>query len=68
MTVDDVAGNREAWDRISDDYQREHHDQLAVDEVVWGGWSISESELRALEEVREKDVLELGCGAAQFSI
>lgn len=48
MTVDDVARNRDAWNRISDDYQREHHAQLAGDEVVWGGWSIPERELVAI--------------------
>jgi ubiquinone/menaquinone biosynthesis C-methylase UbiE len=31
-------------------------------------WSIPEPELRVLGDVRGKDVLELGCGAAQWSI
>ena len=31
-------------------------------------WSIPEVELHVLGEVRDKDVLELGCGAAQWSI
>ncbi|HTD37568.1 MAG TPA: class I SAM-dependent methyltransferase, partial [Candidatus Limnocylindrales bacterium] len=31
-------------------------------------WSIPESELNVLGDVRGKDVLELGCGAAQWSI
>jgi len=68
VTIDDVARNRQAWNAISDEYQREHHDQLAVDEIVWGGWSIPERELNALDNVAGQDVLELGCGAAQFSI
>jgi ubiquinone/menaquinone biosynthesis C-methylase UbiE len=68
VTVDDVARNREAWSGISDDYQREHDAQLGVEEVVWGNWSISEAELEAIGDVAGKDVLELGCGAARFSI
>jgi SAM-dependent methyltransferase len=31
-------------------------------------WSIPESELHVLGDVRDKDVLELGCGGAQWSI
>ena len=31
-------------------------------------WSIPESELRVLGDVRGKDVLEFGCGAAQWSV
>jgi len=31
-------------------------------------WSIPESQLNVLGDVRDKDVLELGCGAAQWSI
>ena len=68
MTIDDIARNREAWSAISDDYQREHDTQLGVEEVVWGNWSIPEAELGALGDVAGKDVLELGCGAARFSI
>jgi SAM-dependent methyltransferase len=68
VNVDDVARNRDAWDAISDDYQRDHGAQLSADEVVWGIWSIPESELDALGDVAGKDVLELGCGAARFSL
>jgi len=31
-------------------------------------WSIPESELNVLGDVRDKDVLEFGCGAARWSI
>jgi SAM-dependent methyltransferase len=68
MTVDDISRNRDAWSSISDDYQRAHDAQLGVDEVVWGNWSIPEEEVGALGDVADKDVLELGCGAARFSI
>jgi ubiquinone/menaquinone biosynthesis C-methylase UbiE len=36
--------------------------------LAWGVWQLPESELQVLGEVRGKDVLELGCGAAQWSI
>jgi SAM-dependent methyltransferase len=65
---DAAAQNRAAWDRISDAYQSEHGAQLGTEEVVWGGWSLPERELQVLGDVRGKDILELGCGAAQFSI
>jgi SAM-dependent methyltransferase len=68
MSGDHVARNRQAWDRVSSEYQAEHDEQLGVDEVVWGGWSIPERELGVLEDVAGKEILELGCGAARFSI
>ena len=36
--------------------------------MAWGLWRIPEEELRVLGSVRGKRVLELGCGAAQWSI
>jgi SAM-dependent methyltransferase len=61
--------NREVWNQRSDEYQAEHGPQLAASGgLAWGVWQIPESELRVLGDVREKDVLELGCGAAQWSI
>ncbi|MDQ3939996.1 MAG: class I SAM-dependent methyltransferase, partial [Actinomycetota bacterium] len=35
---------------------------------AWGIWRTPEAELGVLEDVSDKDVLELGCGAAQWSI
>lgn len=61
--------NRRAWDGYSDEYQREHGDQLkASGGDAWGVWQIPESELQVLGDVAGKDVLELGCGAAQWAI
>jgi SAM-dependent methyltransferase len=60
--------NREHWDREADEYQAAHGPQLNVDELIWGAWSIPESELGVLGEIEGKDVLELGCGAARWSI
>jgi SAM-dependent methyltransferase len=36
--------------------------------MAWGVWQLPEAELQVLGDVHEKDVLELGCGAAQWSI
>jgi SAM-dependent methyltransferase len=36
--------------------------------LAWGVWQIPEAELRVLGEVEGQDILELGCGAAQWSI
>lgn len=36
--------------------------------MAWGVWCIPEAELHILGEVAGKDVLELGCGAARWSI
>jgi SAM-dependent methyltransferase len=65
----DARRNRRAWDEGSDDYQREHGRALArEDALAWGLWRIPERELGVLGDVRGKSVLELGSGAAQWSI
>lgn len=64
-----VRKNLALWESSSDSYQQEHARELSGDNVLaWGVWRISESELRILGDVRDRDVLELGCGAAQWSI
>jgi SAM-dependent methyltransferase len=65
---DQALRNREHWDNESDEYQAVHGPQLNVDDLIWGAWSIPESEVGALGEVAGKDILELGCGAARWSI
>lgn len=61
--------NREAWNADSDDYQARHGAQLAEhDGFAWGTTQIPESELRVLGDIAGKDILEFGCGAAQWSI
>ncbi len=59
--------NREFWDADADAYQEVHGEQLARGRT-WGVWGIPEDELRALGDTRGHDVLELGCGGAQWSI
>ena len=61
--------NRADWDAYSDEYQARHAAQLAEhDGYAWGTGQIPETELQILGEIQGKDVLEFGCGAAQWSI
>ena len=60
--------NREFWDRQSDEYQERHKTFIGKPEPRWGMWQIPEAELQVLGNVAGQDVLELGCGAAQWSI
>ena len=62
----DAAANRVYWDSWSDEYQQRHAPTLRG--AAWGVWQIPESELRVLGDVAGADVLEYGCGAAQWSI
>ena len=61
--------NQAAWDAYSDEYQGKHAEQLAASGgLAWGTAQVAESELRVLGDFADKDILELGCGAAQWSI
>jgi SAM-dependent methyltransferase len=61
--------NQAAWDAQADRYQDRHAAQLeAAGGDAWGLWQRPESELAVLGDVSGRDVLELGCGAAQWSI
>jgi len=60
--------NRGFWNSISETYQGAHGATLRQHPMAWGVWRIPESEVRALERVENRDVLELGCGAAQWTI
>ena len=61
--------NRAAWNGTSDEYQEQNGPHLAASGgMAWGVWQIPEAELHVLGDVRGKDILELGCGAAQWSI
>jgi SAM-dependent methyltransferase len=59
--------NRGYWNRDSGAYQQMHGQGLEERALAWGVWRIPESELRVLGEVAGRDVLELGCGGAQWS-
>lgn len=63
------ARNRAMWDDYSDEYQAKHGDDLAASGgYAWGTTQIPESELRVLGDVAGREILEYGCGAAQWSI
>jgi SAM-dependent methyltransferase len=64
----DALRNRSFWNGFSDEYQALHGAFIGRPEPRWGMWQIPESELGLLGDVADKDVLELGCGAAQWSI
>ncbi|HEY5095590.1 MAG TPA: class I SAM-dependent methyltransferase [Candidatus Eremiobacteraceae bacterium] len=64
-----AAKNRRHWDATADDYQTKHAAQLDWRKPpCWGVWERPESELQILGDVGGLDVLEFGCGAAQWSI
>ncbi|MET0919607.1 MAG: class I SAM-dependent methyltransferase [Acidimicrobiia bacterium] len=60
--------NRAFWDADADDYQARHGALLAELPEAWGVWRIPEADVNALGDVAGLDVLEYGCGAAQWSI
>jgi SAM-dependent methyltransferase len=63
------AQNQASWNAYADEYQRLHGEQLQThDGYAWGTFQIPEEELQVLGEVAGKDILEFGCGAAQWSI
>ncbi|GIV00648.1 MAG: hypothetical protein KatS3mg014_2263 [Actinomycetota bacterium] len=62
-----VRKNRRYWEGTADAYQAEHGPQLAR-LGRWGIWGIPERRVGALGDVRGLDVLEYGCGGAQWSI
>ena len=70
MTREHERRNREFWDADADAYQAEHAPDLSRAPEAWGAWRIAESEIGALDldHIEGRDVLELGCGAAQWSI
>ena len=59
--------NRDHWNRASGDYQELHGPQIGAAARLWGMFSLPDADLGALGDVTGKSVLELGCGAAQWS-
>jgi ubiquinone/menaquinone biosynthesis C-methylase UbiE len=61
--------NLAMWEKTSDEYEGRNAAALSGDQAMaWGLWRIPETELQVLGEVAGLDVLELGCGAARWSI
>jgi ubiquinone/menaquinone biosynthesis C-methylase UbiE len=66
--MDRIAMNRKGWNYRAGRYQRAIGGAEAYGALGWGPNRFSEDELGVLGDVRGKDVLEVGCGAAQFGI
>ena len=62
----DARRNREFWDGQSEAYQRRNAAFIERG-MAWGLWQIPEAELNVLGDVSGLDMLELGCGAAEWS-
>jgi SAM-dependent methyltransferase len=60
--------NRLFWNHTSDDYQRRNGATLDHAPLAWGVWRIPESDVSALGPLEGRRVLELGCGAAQWTL
>ncbi len=64
--------NRATWNATADEYQSANAVQIMkqahTGDIAWGVWGVPESRLNVLGEVEGRDVLELGCGAAQWSV
>lgn len=67
-----VERNRAVWNAFSEEYQRLNESQIReqafTGDIAWGVWGVPESRLGILGDVAGKDVLEFGCGGAQWSI
>jgi ubiquinone/menaquinone biosynthesis C-methylase UbiE len=64
-----VRTNRRFWEAGSDEYDQRHRNSIGGDRAAaWGLWRVPESSLRLLGPIRGKSILELGCGAARWSI
>jgi len=61
--------NRKAWGSFADWFEETYGADLArYGGMAWTSFRVPESRLRLLGDVRGKDILELGCGAARWSI
>ncbi|MFZ5849047.1 MAG: class I SAM-dependent methyltransferase [Actinomycetota bacterium] len=57
--------NRRDWDAYADEYQATHGQFLGDVQFVWSPEGVDEAQARVLGDVAGRDVLEIGCGAAQ---
>ena len=65
---DPIQKNKDYWNRSSAGYQDSHGASLEDEPMSWGVWRIPEAELQVLGEIQGRDVLELGCGGAQWAV
>jgi ubiquinone/menaquinone biosynthesis C-methylase UbiE len=62
-----VRANRRWWDGDADAYHAEHGAFLGDADFVWCPERLREADAHLLGDVRDRDVLEIGCGAAMCS-
>ena len=62
-----ARANRAWWDENADEYQAEHGEYLGDARFLWCPEGVYEDEAGLLGDVSGRDVLEVGCGAAQCS-
>ena len=63
--LESARANRTWWDAEARTYQDEHGAFLGDADLLWCPEGLREAEARLLGEVAGRDVLEIGCGAAQ---
>lgn len=60
-----ARANRSWWDAEARSYQDEHGDFLGDADLLWCPEGLREAEAQLLGDLAGRDVLEIGCGAAQ---
>ena len=63
--LESARANRQWWDAEAADYYAEHGEFLGDADLLWCPEGLREADARLLGDVRDRDVLEVGCGAAQ---
>jgi SAM-dependent methyltransferase len=63
--LESARANRSWWDEEAAAYYEEHGAFLGDADLLWCPEGLREADARLLGDVRGKDVLEIGCGAAQ---
>ncbi len=60
-----LQANRRDWDSYADEYQATHGQFLGDARFIWSPEGVDEADAHVLGDVGGRDVLEIGCGAAQ---
>jgi SAM-dependent methyltransferase len=60
-----LRANRRDWDTYADEYQATHGEFLGDARFIWSPEGVDEADAQVLGDVEGRDVLEIGCGAAQ---
>jgi SAM-dependent methyltransferase len=63
--LESARANRRWWDASAAEYQDEHGAFLGDADLLWCPEGLREADAHLLGDVRGRDVLEIGCGAAQ---